>query len=727
MLILLSAMMLISRVEGATNDLLSLELEDLSQVAVMNTAATLTATDTRHTPASMVRITREDILRSGARTLDELLDIYVPGLAYMYKLEGTQLGIRGIISDRNNKILLTVNGRNMSVKTRDGGAITERWFSTLGDIRSVTVISSPGSAVYGPGAIAGVIDIETFDSNSFEGTDFSLRGGAGEEFLSGEMRYGHKFDENTGLFFYYGMDDYSGADDAPHKLAFDMVNQPWPGGNNILIEANEDFPFRTTADNGAFEDMLRHKLHLQLDGENYSLWARYTRSGLAIPTSQHQFRYLNLENLQHTGTANQQLTLFGSYTQEISEKTRLEYSLSYLLSDVLISRYGRNSIRGGLRNWREDNATLNITAHHSPSAEQNIALGMEFIYNRFGRQGWLYEEYDDTLKTPPGSPGVPDPLEDGTEWHSNMLSFFGEYQWLMNEQWTAFAGIRLDKHRYTPWMFSPRLALIYSPDINQSYKLSYDHSVRHADDLDLYLQNQLESGKGDVEKIDHLEFIYTKTLYQKLQFDLSTYFNHHQVVSFNPEKFITEYLGTLDTFGMEAQLSYHQDRFDLYFSHAFTKQLDFDLEDPQLEEQNISASVYGYGNDLANWNNHISKLRFDYRFSNRLTWNNSLRIYWGMPGAVDMADYNRNRELPYSWERFRLPLYEDSKRAFEESLFLNTGLDYRAGRNLSIHLNAYNLLGLFDEDYNKRNYFLRTSHYRDTEPAIALRFTYRLD
>lgn len=125
------------------------------------TSATLNKTTHKETPAPVTIIEEEQISSSGARNLDELLDIFVPGFQYMPKGEAAQIGIRGTISDRNNKILMVINRRLVNIKGKAGGAIPERFMSMLGDIKQVTVIRNPGSAVYGPGAIAGIIHIET--------------------------------------------------------------------------------------------------------------------------------------------------------------------------------------------------------------------------------------------------------------------------------------------------------------------------------------------------------------------------------------------------------------------------------------------------------------------------------------------------------------------------------------------------------------------------------------
>ena len=231
---------------SAQEDLLQLNLEDLEQIQTADTSSTLIKTSRKLSPSIVTTITQKEIRESGARTLDELLEIYVPDLAYMYKVDGNQIGIGGIISDRNNKILLLVNGRVMNVKGRDGGAITERFFPLLGDIKEVQVISGPGSMIYGAGAIAGVISITTFDPDTFKGLQSSAALGYGENFGYVDLKYGKKFSDGTGVFIYAGIDRYNGIDDDDviNKFAFSYHSRR----QNIV--AYEKYPKPTVHLNG---------------------------------------------------------------------------------------------------------------------------------------------------------------------------------------------------------------------------------------------------------------------------------------------------------------------------------------------------------------------------------------------------------------------------------------------------------------------------------------------
>ncbi len=154
--------------------LLDLPMEDLMKVEIASTAA-LTKTQARLVPAAVTTISREQIQGSSARSLFELLDIYVPNLQWARNnWEASNLGLRGIINDRDDKYLLLVNGRVMNEHTHYG-AVTERDLVTLRDINHIDVIRGSGSALYGPGAISMVINIVTDNANTFEGTEVFTR------------------------------------------------------------------------------------------------------------------------------------------------------------------------------------------------------------------------------------------------------------------------------------------------------------------------------------------------------------------------------------------------------------------------------------------------------------------------------------------------------------------------------------------------------------------------
>jgi outer membrane receptor protein involved in Fe transport len=140
--------------------------------------------DLHQSPFSLSIIQREQIKASSARTLSELLEIYVPGFQTMVnKWNGELWGMRGVAADRNTKIIFLINGLKQNTETRDG-AYTEMDLGLLGDIERVEVLRGPAGLIYGSGAIAGVVNVVTRRLET-SGGELSTSYGSGHS-VSGE-------------------------------------------------------------------------------------------------------------------------------------------------------------------------------------------------------------------------------------------------------------------------------------------------------------------------------------------------------------------------------------------------------------------------------------------------------------------------------------------------------------------------------------------------------------
>lgn len=675
--------------------LLQFSLEELAQVTV--SGVTLFGTTRRKTPASVTTITARDISLSGARDLDELLDIYVPGFQYMNKAQAPMMGIRGIINDRNNKILMLVNGRNMNVKGADGGAITERLLSTLGDIKKIDVIRAPGSATLGPGAIAGIISIETQSGADVDGFEIALRGGINEKFGSGEIKFGKTFDNGMSAFAYFGIDDYDGAhrDDSPLIFSQSFTTE---GGRSIVAGEPSDHP-GTNHYRASLHQRLRRKAHFQLAGNGISLNARYTRGGLHGQSTPRIFARDADEFLFNHGTGYEQILLSGDYEVEVSDDLKIKYHASFDTANVQIGEM--------IHHWREDEYVGGVRAFMAPNEHHRFTVGAEVSYEQFGKKSSFVPDLPSDINND---------IPFGTEWNTTMYSLFAEEIWEPNDLWTLIGGLRVDKHRFTPYMWSPRFALVATPNEQDTVKLIVNRSVRRPDDADLFRAN-LGDRKvlGDVERIHHYEVRYERQQSSSSWLAGTAFYNDHRVVSWDPNARLTDAIGDIQSYGLEFEARIKTLNLGLQLSHSFTKLIDFD-NTRSISIQGISSAPYGYGNDLINWSNHSTKLSFDYTINPHWTIMGSLRAYWGYPGAIDLADYNA-AELG---EHQGFALYDDSKRAFEESVHLNLGAEYRPNDNTSVKLHAYNILGIFDDELNKRNTLNAVGMYRVEPPAAAL-------
>ena len=94
----------------------------------------------------------------------------------------------------------------------------------------------------------------------------------------------------------------------------------------------------------------------------------------------------------------------------------------------------------------------------------------------------------------------------------------------------------------------------------------------------------------------------------------------------------------------------------------------------------------------------------------------SLRVYWGFPGAKALADWNGSRSSPLSYA-LADPGYD---AAYGPSAYWNLGLEYRPAEPLTLRLDAFNVLGLFDQRLNKRIYYFRGSDYSVEAVSVAI-------
>jgi len=321
-------------------DLFDMPIEQLMEIEVVSTA-TLTKAKPRLVPAAVTTITEEQIQASGARSLFELLDIYVPNLQWWRNhWEADNMGLRGILSDRDDKYLLLVNGRVMNERTHFG-ALSERDLVLLKDIHHINIVRGPGSALYGPGAVSMVIDIITHNAETFQGTEIIGRLGAVEEFYSTEVKHGRKFkDGDGGIFAYGGIGKYNGADahNAPQIFGFDF-----PEGAGLLqdgTKAGEPLLSPSVNDGDDHRNLPPLKFYTEITKGNWDIWGRYTRGGkqfvwpttflapwpygwggsLALPYEDCTYGY-------------QQATGYIGYNKELNEQTELDLAFSYDMFD----------------------------------------------------------------------------------------------------------------------------------------------------------------------------------------------------------------------------------------------------------------------------------------------------------------------------------------------------------------------------------------------------------
>ena len=132
-------------------------IEELAALEV--TSASKRAEPLSHVAASIFVMTREDIRRSPATSLPELLR-HVPSL-HVQRVDARQFAVsaRGFNGyETSNKLLALIDGRTIYT-TLLSSIFWELHSPLLEDLQQVEVVSGPGGTLYGPNAVNGVINI----------------------------------------------------------------------------------------------------------------------------------------------------------------------------------------------------------------------------------------------------------------------------------------------------------------------------------------------------------------------------------------------------------------------------------------------------------------------------------------------------------------------------------------------------------------------------------------
>jgi outer membrane receptor protein involved in Fe transport len=390
---------------------------------------------------------------------------------------------------------------------------------------------------------------------------------------------------------------------------------------------------------------------------------------------------LSNTTLMHAGEGYQQLTFFVGNKLHVSDTINVDYSFSY---DTLDFERAHSLYTEPSRH-RQDEYHAKAILHWQPHENHSIAVGGEYSHEEFGltSPGWPYGKDADSDAFG---------LSDGTgmpRWSTDTSSVLGEYQWKVSDKWTLFTGGRVDWNRFIKKeeMFSPRAAVVYTPTEQDTLKFIVQRAVRAStaesmkktmDDLD---------EKSDSETMDYYEIRWERQQDEHLWLAASGYFTSNDAVAWSVDQVAP--LGQIDIYGAEIEATYKTEKAKFTFSHGYSKLVDMDLATDDTG-QLLTAEPYGYGHDLANWHNHVTKLTGNYELTEKLSLNGSLNVYWGIPGRKDMAE-----KAGESIAGFDDP--------YQENIYLNLGMNYKVSKNLNVRATAHNILGWFDKKYNKRN------------------------
>lgn len=204
--------------QGALQTLGTLSLQDLGKIVVTSVAKN--PEPLSDAPAAVYVITHDEIMRSGATTLPEMLRL-APNLG-VFQLSPsnyivTSRGLSGNQQAQNfpNKLLVLIDGRSV-YNPLFSGVYWDQQYVLPENIERIEVISGPAGALWGANAVNGVINIITRNAADTQGG--LLEFGFGNHETGASVQYGGKLGHSAWYRVYahdfrqHSFDNSSGHD-----------------------------------------------------------------------------------------------------------------------------------------------------------------------------------------------------------------------------------------------------------------------------------------------------------------------------------------------------------------------------------------------------------------------------------------------------------------------------------------------------------------------------------
>ena len=419
----------------ADDDFLDMSLEELVSLEV--TSVSRKSQSIMSSAAAVYAITQEDIRRSGARTIPDLLRM-VPGLQ-VAKINSniwsvSSRGFNGVFSN-TNKLLVLIDGRSI-YSPLYSGITWETNDVMLADIERIEVIRGPGAAPWGSNAFNGVINIITRPAAATQGT--YVEAGAGsyaQEF--GSIRHGGQLGENATYRAYYKYSNYNHQKNLNSTLAqkhsdIDLDKAPKANDGWHMNQTG----FRVDWDQGVndlftFQGDL-YKGHIR---PAVRLFDRQNGTSTYVSPSNRQFGANTLGRWTHTLSTGSEVT-----------------------TQIYYERYENDDVRAP-----RHHDTWDVDFHHRFQLTENQEIIWGSGYRRVDNKVHVsdFVEFDSRSRT--------------TELYS---AFIQDEITLVPDRWHATLSARFENNEFTGDEIQPNARIIFTPDAEQSLWAAISRTIR---------------------------------------------------------------------------------------------------------------------------------------------------------------------------------------------------------------------------------------------------------
>ena len=443
------------------------------------------------TPAAIYVITQDDIRRSGATSIPEVLRL-APGVE-VARIDSNQwsVGVRGFGSDFSRSVLVLIDGRSVYTPLF-AGVFWDVQNVPLDDIDRIEVIRGPGGVIWGANAVNAVINIITKKAKDTHGALLSVGGGNVDQ-GTGEFRYGGG---NGKGFNYrvYGMGFSRGPEFHPDHDPFDK----WQTGQG---------GFRTDWNTKGGDSFT-------LQGDVYE-----GDNGTRISVPINSPPYVNtVDGVAEVSGGN----LLGHWKRALSNGSDVQVQAYYDRTNRLESSFGET----------RDTFDVDFLYHSTLSHQQDFlwGLGARLSPGNF-------------IQTVPTINILPHHQTD------EIYSGFVQDEIPIRNRLELTIGSKLEHNNYTGFEVQPSARLLWSPGPRQTLWMSVSRAVRTPSRIDEdYEETAVASlnplafvrvsgdGKFFSERLIGYEAGYRSLIMPKLYVDVAAFHNdYNDLFSYQPE------------------------------------------------------------------------------------------------------------------------------------------------------------------------------------------------
>jgi iron complex outermembrane recepter protein len=449
------------------------------------------------TGAAVFVITQEDIQRSGAVNIPDVLRM-APGVdVAQIDANHWAISIRGFNATYSNKVLVVIDGRSV-YSDSFSGVFWDQLDVPLEDINRIEVIRGPGGTVWGANAMNGVINIITKDSRESHGGLISAGGGT-PAVANSLVQYGGAVGSN-GSYRAFGR-------------YFDVNNSITPGGQSATDGWHGSHGgFRTDWDLSQTDTLsVQGDLMRTVGGEN--VYAIFPNIPLAT----------NL-NEPVTNSASDIMARW-DHTLANGSQTSLQVYYDYA------HRFGDEGI-----DQRYRTTDVEFQHHLSVGVRHDVVCGLDYRVDDTSLLGTTAYSYQ----------------FDPNHRLDNLATAFLQDEIAITRSFSLTMGSKFEHNAYTGFEYEPSAQMVWTPSASQTLWASASRAIRQPAmfetdakfNIGLYPLGGSEFGiatlSGDPhpqsEKLRDFEIGYRNQIGKRLSVDLTGFLSYYQnLETFEPQ------------------------------------------------------------------------------------------------------------------------------------------------------------------------------------------------